>query len=513
MNKKYDLTGQTFNRLTVLYLDEKLTNERKTKDRQYYWVCKCECGTITTVSGRNLRKGKTKSCGCLSIEVSKSKLVDLTGKNFGSLTVLKRNFEKQEQDKNKYRVYWDCLCECGNKIIVEAYELKSGGKEHCGCKNVKRARKDLKGKRFGRLYVIEVDEEKTSYGKGVTVWKCRCDCGNYISIPCSYLDNGTQSCGCLQKDKFNEMLEKRFENACKFGDFIIKNLGKDYLEKYYDYKLNKKSPFEYTYGSKEKVWMKCENTDYHGSYEISISNFTLDGHRCPYCSNQKVHKNDSFGSICPEAIKYWSDKNELSVYEIAPNSQKQCWFKCKDNLHEDYLDKPSNFINRKNKCAMCYKEYIMAELVSGENNYNWKGGITSILKYLRCKIKVWKNESLKKHDNTCILTGSKKDNVIHHVYQFNDIVCEAFLNTGLELKEIFTEYSQEELDILSKEVVFLHYKYGLGVCINKKLHMLYHQIYGYKNTNKDTFEEFKENYKNNKYNIVNDFGNGLPLKL
>lgn len=33
------------------------------------WLCKCECGTVKTVKGKNLLNGESKSCGCLWREV------------------------------------------------------------------------------------------------------------------------------------------------------------------------------------------------------------------------------------------------------------------------------------------------------------------------------------------------------------------------------------------------------------------------------------------------------------
>ena len=57
-----DLTGKKFGRLTVLEFDSK-TNDRKIK-----WKCICECGNNTSVTGKNLRNGTTKSCGCLHRE-------------------------------------------------------------------------------------------------------------------------------------------------------------------------------------------------------------------------------------------------------------------------------------------------------------------------------------------------------------------------------------------------------------------------------------------------------------
>lgn len=57
--------------------------------------------------------------------------------------------------------------------------------------------KDLSGKRFGRLFVIEC---LGKIGNRV-MWLCRCDCGNEKPI-CSYNFNGghTTSCGCVHKE-------------------------------------------------------------------------------------------------------------------------------------------------------------------------------------------------------------------------------------------------------------------------------------------------------------------------
>lgn len=41
-------------------------------------------------------------------------------------------------------------------------------------------RKDLLGKRFGKLTVIGIDEERTKDNK--VYWWCQCDCGNTTSV-------------------------------------------------------------------------------------------------------------------------------------------------------------------------------------------------------------------------------------------------------------------------------------------------------------------------------------------
>lgn len=51
--KFIDITGKKFGLLTV---NNYLGNSR--------WLCSCECGNTIKVDGRNLKNGKTQSCGC-----------------------------------------------------------------------------------------------------------------------------------------------------------------------------------------------------------------------------------------------------------------------------------------------------------------------------------------------------------------------------------------------------------------------------------------------------------------
>lgn len=69
---------------------------------------------------------------------------------------------------------------------------------------------DLKGKRFGRLTVIERAEDAiTPKGKTVIRYKCRCDCGNEKVIRKYHLTNGKIiSCGCFHKEQLGKNRRK-----------------------------------------------------------------------------------------------------------------------------------------------------------------------------------------------------------------------------------------------------------------------------------------------------------------
>lgn len=66
------------------------------------------------------------------------------------------------------------------------------------------AKKDIEGKRFGRLIAIELVP-----GNGRSRQKCVCDCGNTIEANRTNLVSGnTKSCGCLRKETSRKNVEK-----------------------------------------------------------------------------------------------------------------------------------------------------------------------------------------------------------------------------------------------------------------------------------------------------------------
>lgn len=57
---------------------------------------------------------------------------------------------------------------------------------------------DLTGKRFGKLVAMNRIYDPV---KKITLWECKCDCGNIAIVRANRLKHGrTKSCGCLRKD-------------------------------------------------------------------------------------------------------------------------------------------------------------------------------------------------------------------------------------------------------------------------------------------------------------------------
>lgn len=125
------------------------------------------------------------------------RLIDLTGKRFGRLTVLHR----AERNKGRH-VVWTCKCDCGNVVNVLGCHLRSGATESCGCLHSETTSKNClsvkAGDKYGRLTVVE---RATPIGEKPIKWKCLCECGNYAVVETSKLKSGsTKSCGCYKAE-------------------------------------------------------------------------------------------------------------------------------------------------------------------------------------------------------------------------------------------------------------------------------------------------------------------------
>lgn len=126
-----NLIGQKFGRLLVL------EKGKKDKAQHQYYICKCDCGNICEINSDNLRRGLTKSCGCLHSEIThKNTFKDITGQKFGKLTAI--NYEIKNS-----KVYWKCKCDCGNEILVFLGHLQNGHTTSCGCDKSSKGEKEI----------------------------------------------------------------------------------------------------------------------------------------------------------------------------------------------------------------------------------------------------------------------------------------------------------------------------------------------------------------------------------
>lgn len=236
------------------------------------------------------------------------------------------------------------------------------------------------------------------------------------------------------------------------------------------------------------------------AYELGIVGKSVD-------AQSRAHKHQ--GNIVSEKFKgrdlgqEWKDKISATKQEYfrthagwwkgKKRSQEQCKLISERNKGKWSGDKNPRHINPLN----------------GELNGRWKGGILDTYVELRSDTKDWFNESMKFCKYKCVITNGGFDN-IHHTYAFKDIVDQVFKLTNIEVKPKVCDYTENDFNELRSTLKELHYLYGYGACINKKVHKLFHDNYGYTNFSQFDFlnfiyridiGEFDEWFEENNLNI------------
>ena len=77
-----------------------------------------------------------------------AKLVDMTGRRYGRLTVLERAGSYRPPDGFGTSATWWCKCDCGSIIEVNGRSLRQGFTQSCGCLRAERIREKWANKRI-----------------------------------------------------------------------------------------------------------------------------------------------------------------------------------------------------------------------------------------------------------------------------------------------------------------------------------------------------------------------------
>ena len=209
-----DLTNQRFSHLVVLGPVDDYVTSNGTKIKAKMWKCQCDCGAIVVTRGTSLVSGHTKGCG-----QKHRRYEDLSGKKFGRLTVLKQG-EDEITSRGDRQIRWICQCDCGRQTLTRGIALRSGGTQSCGfCtrseSNIGYHLEDIKGQKFGRWTVIDkAGRYRYHNGKYVTLWRCKCECGEERNIRAGTLKRGLSlSCGCYKYESLAIQAKKGTRNS------------------------------------------------------------------------------------------------------------------------------------------------------------------------------------------------------------------------------------------------------------------------------------------------------------
>lgn len=314
---------------------------------------------------------------------------------------------------------------------------------------------------------FEVKIEDLTKGSHVRVY-CICDnCGcdlswNYGDYNKCVKENGETyclKCGKILYGSYNSNKTK-LKKSKSFYDWCVENDREDLLLRW-DYELNVCSPNEVSYASNTFIWFKCLLHPEHHSEEKRIKDITS-GHlktsNCKQCNSVGQHIIDKYGKEF--LYKIWSDKNEISPFDIELNSNIVCWWNCLDEKHEPFKRSCYSSKSLEYRCPNCY------EPPKKENSPRWNPNLTQEEREQSRNIEGYNDfvrETLKRDNYTCQCCGHYSTNLITH-----------HLNGYHWDKEHRTDINN-------------------GITLCKECHKNFHSLYGRKNNTKEQFEEWIKN--------------------
>jgi hypothetical protein len=213
------------------------------------------------------------------------RLIDLTGRKFGRLTVVGRS------PVRSHHIVWRCICICGNEHAVSVVHLRNGHTTSCGClrreKISERSLIDLTGRKFGRLTVIGPDPVRVHEH---VVWRCICDCGNERLVFGQLLREGrTTSCGCFRQE---QLIKRNTRHGHARGDkkTSIYNRWRAMLARCFN-PNNKSYPY---YGGREDVPITvCEDYRSFVNYYADVGDPPSPGLSIDRADNNRGYEPDN----------------------------------------------------------------------------------------------------------------------------------------------------------------------------------------------------------------------------
>jgi len=258
------------------------------------------------------------------------------------------------------------ICSCGKEWNVRPGSILSAGNKKCKlCYTLVQWGIDNLGEDFLEKYW---DWEKNNE-LGNNPWEIPHRARTDIYIYCQKVDyHGSYKINTFRfttGGRCSYCHSKQIHPQDSFAQYLIDTYGENALDLYWDYKNNQNiDPYKLSKKSHTNIYIICQEKDYHDSYPIICADF-VEGSRCPYCSHfhGKVHLLDSLGTLYPQVLDIWSEKNKKSPYEYSIKSAQRIYWKCPEGKHEDYPKEIYNALKCDFRCPDCsneQRESIMA---------------------------------------------------------------------------------------------------------------------------------------------------------
>lgn len=173
-----------------------------------------------------------------------------------------------------------------------------------------------------------------------------------------------KACGTKREYNINSITNMGVVLKCPYCNSFEKwclDNNTSFLDRF-DYEKNSKSPKDFSCGSKQYIYLKCENGKHDSSlYMIKHITKGVTKCECSKCHSIAQWGIDTFGNDFLD--KYWDyEKNDVDPFDVAmANRQIYVWIKCPDvDYHGSYSIKPIDLTATKDRitCPYCYNTRV-----------------------------------------------------------------------------------------------------------------------------------------------------------
>ena len=182
--------------------------------------------------------------------------------------------------------------------------------------------------------------------------------------------------------------------------------------------------------NRQKLIYVCPKHRNKGLLQITWNDLQQ-GKGCRYCGNEESAEKQS---MTFEFIKSEFDNRGYELVTAKYTSKVKLQYICPKHRDKGILEIFWGHFQQGKGCRYCRDDNFR-----GENNPNWKGGVTNVSLALRpSATKKWREQSMSKYNHKCILTNEPfldgEGDEVHHIYNYCNIFDEMLAELQIKVK-------------------------------------------------------------------------------
>lgn len=217
MAQQGDFKGLKFNKLTITGDAPSKRTPNGGLERRV--IAECDCGNSKEIAWKSIKRGKIKSCGCLTPE----KIDIIKNNTYGYWTILNEVAPYITSDGSKVRkVLVKCICEATKERTLNS--LRQGDSTSCGCMTEQKTGyynvsvdspiakinlEKINKRKMGHWKIIEeISAKRNENREIIRIVKFQCKCGYIKETKLDNIKDSKQCSKCANEERRNKVSEE-----------------------------------------------------------------------------------------------------------------------------------------------------------------------------------------------------------------------------------------------------------------------------------------------------------------